>query len=546
MDAFYEHTRPIRLRNSGPKFVPCGSKAEGDGWQQVFPSWEDVADWPNVGATPRKGYLIIDIDDKDDKGKKRFTPAQRLGALQYIRRAGGVVSHSHSRTHPDDPLHGHWLVRKPVQVGLSHKHPYGENIIPEKYGVFVRTERRPEPDIRSPWADVAQAVGEIIRDSKKGEHGGLNNLAYEWAAWLGEMGASEADVRPMWKLVPKERRSNLRDTVTRGREKGSDKHKDDQEIGDATEGIKRARDLRRDPPGNPDLFDLVHSKHVTSIAGKPGTFKSWLTLFIAREHLLQGGGVLLIDGDMPEGMVGRRLDTVALGESSCFVRCEGYFWRKGNVNELLTATLEMIGHRPLYTILDSGTSLGSGIDEESWERFKEEVGWSLLKQAGGMLLLEHVGQHNNSRARGTIAKDADVELPLVVRKFTPNVLAGSSSEDRPPVGTMTLKLNGKDRDFIHKGRDTFTIQWTEGMAVVKADVKQDSDADLAKKRKQRKADDETRRALDEEMYAMRKAGASIRKVADEFGCSPGRVQDAERRCKSREAEARLKDIRDGK
>ncbi len=69
---------------------------------------------------------------------------------------------------------------------------------------------------------MASTLGEIIRDSKKGEHGGLNNLAYEWAAWLGEMGASEADVRPIWKLVPKERRSNLRDTVTRGRENGAD------------------------------------------------------------------------------------------------------------------------------------------------------------------------------------------------------------------------------------------------------------------------------------------------------------------------------------
>ncbi len=203
MKAFYEHTRPIRLRNSGPKFIPCGSRKNGDGWQQVFPSWEDVADWPNVGATPLKGYVIIDIDDKI-KGtkKKRFTPTQRLNALKYIRNSSHtIVSHSRSRTHPDDPLHGHWLVRPSARAKVGRDdHPYGENIVPEKFGVFVRTERRPEPDIRSPWPEIALALRGIMVDAEKdpGDVGSINDLVYAWAIWLGEQGARKKDIKPLY------------------------------------------------------------------------------------------------------------------------------------------------------------------------------------------------------------------------------------------------------------------------------------------------------------------------------------------------------------
>ncbi len=203
MDAFYEHTRPIRLRHSGPEFVPCGSRKNGDGWQQVFPSWEDVADWPNVGATPLKGYVIIDIDDKI-KGtkKKRFTPTQRLNALKYIRNSSHtIVSHSRSRTHPDDPLHGHWLVRPSARAKVGRNdHPYGENIVPEKFGTFVWTEQRPEPDIRSPWAEIALALRGIMVDAEKdpGDVGSINDLVYAWAIWLGEQGARKKDIKPLY------------------------------------------------------------------------------------------------------------------------------------------------------------------------------------------------------------------------------------------------------------------------------------------------------------------------------------------------------------
>ena len=537
------YTRPIPL-SPHPR---NGRLVPPKGWQYTQWNWDDkdIEKAESLAATPLPGYVIVDIDDKvGDPPERRFAPADRLGAAEMLRKEGELVASYHSKTWPEDPLHGHWLFRSPLARLAARNHEYGERIRPNQDWVYYAVDHE-----RNALRSLAQTVGEVMAASVRGEHGGLNNLANEWAFYLARKGASRKDVRPLWTLRaevnPAARelhKRTVRGAWTKGQESEASAERTERD-----DIFVLAADLVRGPAPRPDLLDLLPSDGVTLLSGDPETFKSWIALYASAVHTQAGGVVLYIDADMSERQVSRRLDLMGSGDIN-LARVYGWDWRQtADKEEALSRFRAMVGDGPLFTVLDSGSSLGSGVSEESWESFLAEMGWDLLKSRGGLLLLEHLGKQRRDSARGSVGKKAGADLELLTKErfeFASSWYTGTEGDadgdEQLPVGRLRIEV-GKDRDQMHRRTRFLEAVWSPHRELRVTPLGEDKSdhelrQDLGAKRKA--ADD--RREIDLEILRLYEGGKfSMAQVADQLGATKRRVQAALDRDKRARIEDRI-------
>ncbi len=245
-----KYVRPVPLylrtpRDRDPYWSPP------TGWKKMSWAWDDpeITNAKALAGSPLKGHVIVDVDDKKaSKGGqyvRKFSPQDRLSVARWLRKEGELVASYHSKTWPDDPLHGHWVFKSPTaKLARRNFHDSGERIRPDVDWVWLLTPEGYRPKKRKPFRSLADAVGKMMRDSDAGELGGLNNLANEWAYYLAKQGASQKDLRALHGR--KHRR-----TVESAWEDGVKARKDEKSSVRPEEMFVSARDLKRGRPRGP-------------------------------------------------------------------------------------------------------------------------------------------------------------------------------------------------------------------------------------------------------------------------------------------------------
>ncbi len=485
-------TIPRRLKLLAPygRLIPVepGGKAPvGQKWNladgmAVTDAVSRVADGANVGLIPHDGYAILD----DDCAKRPRTVPPALGesAWRTTRRA-------------DHPTHGAYLVR--LSGRAARKHPWGELILPERAqsvvagrvdtdcyrcpeGLPAKGWEPPAWRPQSPTAlrtDTAEAALADLAAMAQGD--GRNDKLNECAYLLAAAGRPEhrSRLRAMACYPPESSHKPRRAwdaTWASGWAAGAA-----EALVEAPSGlVVLLGDMARTQPPEPDLCGLVSSVGRTTVSGPPGIGKTWFVLGLARAHIAAGGSVLWIDSEGTEPMLAMRADIMGMG--AAFGRVEGADWRAADA-DAKDAACESLGG-PLLCVLDSGASLGAGIDEESWAGFIEAVGWADLCARGGVVLIEHPAKSvdaNRSIARGSQAKNAAVDMELALQAWT-----GNTDMDNGPSGVLKLKVS-KDRHGLHRGQSSAMVHWQDRMPVAVADAKERLGAEAAASRTDRGA-----------------------------------------------------------
>ncbi len=524
-----KYVRPVPLylrtpRDRDPYWSPP------TGWRKMSWAWDDpeITDAKALAGSPLKGHVIVDVDDKKaSKGGpyvRKFSPQDRLSVARWLRKEGELVASYHSKTWPDDPLHGHWVFKSSTaKLARRNFHDSGERIRPNEDWVWLLTPEGYRPKKRKPLRSLADAVGKMMRDSDAGELGGLNNLANEWAYYLAKQGASQKDLRALHGR--KHRR-----TVESAWEKAQEDLEDEKSSARPEEMFVSARDLKRGPSPKPDLLDLIRSDGRTILAGDPETFKSWVVMYLAAGHCRNGGVVLYVDADMSERQMSNRLDLMGVGDIA-LERVYGYDWRTNdNFEAAMQRFREKVGDGPLLTIMDSGTNLGSGVDERAWETFLEENNWHELCALGGMVLIEHLGKRDKSSSRGSVGKKATVDLELLTRgTFRPDegwVEAEEGEPENLPEGRLKVKI-GRDRDRLHRGNKALDLIWTGDQRLLVKSLGDDkSNVEILKDMSKKEKEDAARKEVYQKITDLIDAGLSYSEAAKRTGTDKSKVQRA--------------------
>ena len=492
-------------------------------------TWDEVAEDRWVGGNPRPGHVLIDVDDKGDTP---FSPEDRLAALSYVRRLtdlpGAVlISHTRTQSRPQDAVHGHWLLRVPVGAPASLEHPWGQHIRPDKLHGVCRGEGY---RVKEPYREIGRALGELLAGAETGDLGGCNILANDWAFWLGRQGADERATQAMWRPLPRVWRrgaGRLRRTVEGAYAAG--RGGDEPTAVPTDEILTMYTDLPQKPPPLPDLLGLLHSRHRVVVAGPDSVGKTTLAAAAAiswcTEH---DGSVLWIDGELAAYQCQEYLQRLGAPAGMSLVRADGHGWMDGDTDVLLETARRMVGEeRQLLTVVDSGTALASGIDEDSWNRFLGELDWRALHALGGVLLIEHTGVQDSSRPRGPRNKTAEPDEVYLVREFAYDYAA--TEEHGGLCASMRLRVR-KDRG-LHRGAQYLSVVWSAGTVTVTAEEAEQEDTEARQEtaaaiRQQRRAE---RDRLDEEIMTMRRAGRKRSETAEELDVTEDRVRKAQGR-----------------
>ncbi len=408
LDKFRELTRP----------VPWGIDTPRKGWntRPIPSSWDDT---PSPRAvTPLPGAFILDIDDKmPDTGERKFTVEDRLAALDFIRESarfpGSIIAHVRTARRPEDPLHGHWLIRRRIGPPPSRNHDFGETIRSEEDWAWCYNNARP------PLREIARTLGEILRDSATGDHGGCHNLAYRWGVWLGKEGARESDLRFVWKPLDGvwtsgagDIRRAVRDGWAKTRRR--DGTKPWPNLGD----VGLISETAPAPPV-PVVRDrsrttLIGAHRVVDIHGRAGAGKTFAAIALTRQA--EGRVVWVVYEKLASTT--NRLRRVLDDEARARVRVlDGHAMGRDWAIDDVLEDMAMVPD-PGLVIIDSVSSSGcpiSGENIEEWASGKVRP-WSTEQSA--VVLLDHAARREEEDrspgAIGSTTKTALVEASYLV------------------------------------------------------------------------------------------------------------------------------------